>query len=89
MMAYERMTGEAHDFMEDAPTLPRGLAPLWNDFIDLHSSRGVGMAGPARITFADIAAWQSVTGSPLEAWEVNAIRKADDAYLATVAKANK
>lgn len=86
-MAYERATGEVHDFMEDAPTLPRGLVPLWNDFIELHQSRGAGMAGPARITFADILAWQTVTGSTLEPWELAAVRRADDAFMAVSAKA--
>lgn len=88
-MAYERATGEVHDFMEDAPVLPRGLNLLWGDFIDLHSARGVGMAGPARITFTDIAAWQDVTGTRLEAWEIAAIRAADGAYLSHAAKASK
>lgn len=89
MMAYERATGEVHDFMENAPALPRGLEYLWSDFIDLHQSRGVGMAGPSRITFADIAAWQTVTGARPQAWEIAAIRKADDAFLSVQAKANK
>lgn len=89
MMAYERRTGEVHDFMEDAPILPRGLSLLWGDFIDLHSSRGVGMAGPARITFTDISAWQDVTGTHLEAWEIAAIRAADSAYLTYAAKVAK
>jgi hypothetical protein len=87
MMAHERITGEVHDFMESAPVLPTGLVPLWNDFIGLHNSRGSGMAGPARITFADLDAWQRVTGSRLQAWEIAAIHKADNAYLAQAAKA--
>jgi len=86
MMAYERAAGEVHDFMEDAPILPRGLIPLWVDFIDLHGSRGAGMAGPARITFGDILAWQTVTGAALDSWELSAIRKADDAFIAHCAK---
>lgn len=88
-MAYERATGEVHDFMETAPTLPPGLVPLWGDFIDLHTTRGVGMAGPARIGFGDILAWQTVTGSTLEPWEIEAIRKADDAYISHCAKVAK
>lgn len=34
-----------------------------------------------RITWRDLADWQQVTGARLEGWHVDAIRKADDAYL--------
>lgn len=48
-------------------------------FLDLHHSRD-GMGGPIR--FADLHAYESVTGTKLRQWELRAIRAADNCYLA-------
>lgn len=87
-MAFEEKTGRKHKMLADT-VLPRGLERLWGDFIDLHSSRGSTGMGAARITFADIDAWQRVTGTVLEPWEIDCIRKADDAFLTQQAREAK
>lgn len=85
LMAYQRQTGRQHPSVTDAPALPVGCSALWRDFMALHSSRPVGMA-PGRITFGEIDAFQRVTGVCLAAWEVDAIRAADAAYIANYAE---
>lgn len=83
--AYERATGKVHEMLIDAPVLPSGLDRLWGDFLELHDSRGSTGFGAMRITFADMNAWQRVRGARLKAWEIDAIRKADNAWLADYA----
>ena len=64
----------------DAPALPAGCEELWRIFNELHSCRSVGM-GVQRITYADIDAFQRVSGVTLQAWELDAIRRADTVFL--------
>jgi hypothetical protein len=50
--------------------MPTGCGQVWNDFLELHGSRGSTGWGPARITFVDMTAWQQVRGIGCRAWEV-------------------
>lgn len=75
--------------LQSAPKLPQGLGYLWRDFLDLHNSRSGSGFGPARITFADIDAWQRVTGFELAPWELSAVRAADGAYFDSIANQRK
>jgi hypothetical protein len=79
--AYERQTGKVHPMLLDAPRLPEGCEQLWPIFSELHSCRGNYGFGPCRITYADIDAFQRVSGVTLRPWELEAVRKADAAYL--------
>lgn len=79
--AIQRQTGFTPDALAFAPPLPEGLEPLWHDFWALHSGRGNSGFGPAQITFADIDAYQRVTGVRFQPWQLDAIRRADGAYL--------
>lgn len=81
-MAHYRQTGIKPQMLIDAPALPDGCAQLWSDFTELHGSRASTGFGPARITYADIDAWQRVNRVTLAPWHIEAIRKADNAYLA-------
>lgn len=72
--------------LANAPKLPDGCEQLWADFVSLHDCRGSTGFGPMRVTFADLDAWQRVTGNKLQAWEIDAIRRADNAYLADYAE---
>lgn len=64
----------------DRPPCPTGCEGLWQVFKELHASRTVIM-GPCRITFAELDAYQRVTGTRLKPWEVEALRRADRAYM--------
>lgn len=88
-MAVWARSGKEPAALADRPRLPEGLDPLWRDFSELHDSRGSNGFGPMRITFGDIHAWQAVKGVTLEAWEVEAVRRADNAFLASYAAQSK
>ncbi len=65
----------------DAPRCPEGCSELWAIFRELHSCRGSSGFGPLKITFADLDAYQRVSGTRLAPWELDAIRRADNAFL--------
>lgn len=79
--SWERQTGQVHPVLVAAPCLPSGCEQLWADFLALHNGRGFTGFGPARISFSDIDAFQRVKGIRLPAWQIDAIRRADNAYL--------
>lgn len=79
-------TGTEPARLRDAPDLPVDMTWLWADFLQLHNSRGSTGYGPAPITFTDLAAWQSVTGLRLRPWQIDAIRRADNAFFASLPK---
>ncbi|API58100.1 hypothetical protein BSL82_01300 [Tardibacter chloracetimidivorans] len=68
--------------LADAPALPDGLEALWEDFAELSASRGSTGMGPMRITYLDIDAYMRVTRRRFDPWELEAIRRADHAFLA-------
>lgn len=81
----ERKGCELHEVV-DLPTLPEGTGQLWADFLNLSSARGSTGFGPARVSWADLDAYQRVKSFRFEAWEVEAIRRADGAYMEQSAK---
>lgn len=83
---YQKQTGKVHPRMAQAVELPDGCEQLWSDFLDLHASRGSNGFGPSRITFVDIDAWERVNRLKLRPWQIDAIRKADIAFLASLPK---
>lgn len=86
LQAIERQTGVTPQVLLDAPALPEGCEELWRIFAELHACRGNTGFGPSRITYADIDAFERVSGVKLQAWEREAIRRADQAYLEQVAE---
>jgi hypothetical protein len=89
LLSAERQTGRTPQILLDAPQCPQGCEELWRIFGELHGCRGNNGFGPLRITYADIDAFQRVSGVRLQAWELDAIRRADQAFLADWSKRNK
>ncbi len=85
LKAYEQQTGKVHPEMANRAALPSACQQVFSDFTELHCARGSTGFGPARITFVDIDAWERVNGLKLDAWEIEAIRAGDDAYMASIA----
>lgn len=81
LQALERKTGKTPQALLDAPVLPEACVELWDIFKELHACRGSTGFGPACISYGDIDAFQRVTGVTLQPWELEAIRRADMAYL--------
>jgi hypothetical protein len=77
----ERQTGRTPEALLAAPPCPQGCEDLWRIFNELHSCRGSSGFGPLRIGYADLDSFQRVTGTTLAPWEIDAIRRADRAYL--------
>lgn len=82
LLAAERQTGQTPKMLLDRPRCPEGCEPLWQAFKELHATRGNNGFGPNRITFGEIDAYQRVTGTVMKPWEIEAIRRADRAYIA-------
>lgn len=80
-----RTMGKLHPMLADAPALPLGCLSLWEHFLELHNSRGSTGWGAARITFRDMVDWQQMRKTQLNQWEIDCIRKADDAWLSDFA----
>lgn len=87
--AIQRRTGIPPDALANAPTLPDGCEQLWRDFLALHNSRGSSGFGPSRITYADLEAFQRVEDVRLPAWQIDAIRGADGAFMTVHAAQNR
>lgn len=75
------------DKLANAPVLPEGCEETWNTFVALRSSCPSAGMGPGVISFADLDAYQRVTGDRLEPWQIGAIMAADRAYLNVAAEA--
>lgn len=71
------------------PQLPTSLTYLWNIFTRLSARRGNNGFGPSLVTYADLMAFQMVTGFALSAWEVEMIEMLDGIYLSVVAESRR
>lgn len=58
---------------------------VWLAFSDLHRSRPGEWIARA-LPYSEIDAWSRVTGTVLDAWELDALRAVDDAFLEIIAK---
>jgi hypothetical protein len=68
------------------PKVPGAAAHLWGWFWQLSNARPEGFSSAGPLTFGEIAAWAGLTGARPQAWEVEALKAMDRAYLASVAK---
>jgi hypothetical protein len=76
--------------LEAVPSVPRLAAHIWEHFQELNRDRGYGPTGqPLTISYRDLRAWRLETGTVIEPWERHALRRLDDAYLASVAEQQK
>ncbi len=57
------------------------ISHVWSAFIALNRSRTVGFSGPNPIGYEQIKAWKELTGTPLDAREVEAVMSLDTIYM--------
>jgi hypothetical protein len=69
--------------------LDRRVAHVWAWFNELDQARAAGMAGPAPISYPDIAAFAALKREIIAPWEVDAIRAVDAHILSEIAKASQ
>lgn len=75
--------------LANAPALPDGCEGLWRDFVVLRENAGSNGLGPARISYGEIDAYQRLGRFRFAAWEVDAIRRTDTAFMVNHAKSQK
>lgn len=68
--------------------LPFDSIFLWELFLELGSSREVGM-GQNPIYYREIDAWSRLTGIKLSNWEIQLLRKMDAKYLRVISEFEK
>ena len=61
------------------PGLPDGLRYLLETYEEISEGRTPGTMGPSRLTWADLAAWQTVSGVALTGWEAETVFAMDAA----------
>jgi hypothetical protein len=62
---------------------------LWSDFARLSAVRAWPDGNPARIGFGEIEAYQRLHDIRFEPWELDALQRADGAFLAAQAARRK
>jgi len=78
----ERQTGVRPKEL-DGPEFPYLLEYIWSAFLSLNSLRTVGMNGPNPISLVEIKYWSELTENPLSAFDVELIKRLDNAYIRT------
>jgi len=86
---WEGQMRKRHPLLVEEPTLPAGCSSLWRNFMALHRTRGSNGFGPARISFTDMDAYQRLRRMTLDPWEIEAIGRADSAYMAHHAETHR
>lgn len=76
----ERTTGRRPPELEMPEINPYSLY-IWDIFMDIHSGRTYGMAGPNPLTWTDILAWCNLNETMLSAWEVGVVKALDLAWI--------
>jgi hypothetical protein len=76
----ERQTGRRPIALE-GPDFPMLVSHIWSAFILLSSARSAGFSGPNPISYEEIKTWKELTETPLDAREVEAIKRLDTVYM--------
>lgn len=84
-----RQTGRLPELLANAPCLPAGTETLWSDFAAMHGARGSTGFGVARIGYGEIDAYQRVHDFRFEPWQVDALIRADTAFIVIHAEGQK
>lgn len=64
------------------PPMPPVAVRAWQVFADLSGTRSGGMGGIAAISYTEMVAYQTMTGTRLTPLDVALVREADGAFLA-------
>jgi hypothetical protein len=71
------------------PQFPDRIGHVWTMFSELHKGRSYTDSGPCPLTYEGMYAWDRLTRTDLKDWEVRAIKKLDDVWLAVVNEDSK
>jgi len=62
----------------DPPSL---LMHVWSAFCNLSLARTAGLNGPNPITYQEIESWMRLTGTPLEPYEIEMVKRLDGVFI--------
>lgn len=77
----ERQIGYPPEELLNPTEFPSLLLYIWSAFIDLNSARTAGFSGPNPLTYTEIKAWKELTDTPLSPWDIQVIKRLDQAYI--------
>jgi len=80
----EKLTGRRPPEL-DIPDLPPAVDTLYHAWRQIAATRQYGEAGPAPITWAEIAGWQQAMHTALNPWEAETLQEMDRAALGEIA----
>lgn len=79
----ERQTGVRAAALDEIPPLPFEAEQVWQWFGDLNRARGSGMVGPESLSWSDVCAYFQLLGFRPSRWELEALSRLDDKYIAS------
>ena len=79
----EKQTGIRPKGLE-SPDFPMALSHVWSAFLALSRSRSMGFSGPNPVTYEQTLAWKKLTGTPLDAREVETVMSLDTIYMRVI-----
>lgn len=77
LLAAYRQSGIMPQELADAPTCPQSASHVWMWFLELSATRQTSGFSVSPISYGEVEAWASLTGTITEPWEVTAIRAID------------
>ena len=81
----ERQTGR-RSIALDGPELPADGAHIWAWFLELSAGRGSNGFGPNSISWFDMMAWATLTGTITHPAEIEAVMALDRSYMSVYMK---
>ena len=80
MESVAQATGRRPDAL-NVPPCPDVSEHVWHWFLELHSGRQGGGMGPSPLAWSEIESWSRQMGTQPHAWEIEAIKALDMAWL--------
>lgn len=80
LLAVERVTGIKPKELDELVSLPEEFIFLWNDFVNLSSTRSGGFS-ISPISYLEIYAYSKLYGIKYDPWQLDIIRKFDSVAM--------
>ena len=73
----------------DEPQLPLSMVHIWHAWQDIAQGRGCSGFGVEPISAMEIESWSRQTGTKLDPWEFDAVRKIDNVFRTVLTNRSK
>ena len=88
LLAVERVTGIRPKELDELVELPQEFIFLWNDFVNLSSTRPSGF-GISAISFTEIDAYARLYNIEYDPWQLDMLRKFDSVAMQVYSEEQK